>query len=169
MKEAAQAIQAFTRTEWNTLQAGGSIDIAGEAIIADDVLVTHHAKEGVVLEVEEALTVALDTQLDETLLCEGYAREVISRCQKMRKSAGLEISDRVHLVICVDAGPLANALADFAQEIESELLATSAETKELSEGESLLASFTGAGSELSTAEEINFDDMRCVIGLKKAN
>ena len=47
---------------------------------------THHAKEGVVLEVEEALTVALDTQLDEALLCEGYAREVISRCQKMRKS-----------------------------------------------------------------------------------
>lgn len=169
MKEAAQAIQAFTRTEWNTLQAGGSIEIAGEAITAEDVLVTHHAKDGVVLEVEEALTVALDTQLDEALLCEGYAREVISRCQKMRKSAGLEISDRVHLVICVDAGPLANALADFAQEIESELLATSAETKELSEGESLLASFTGANAELSTAEEINFDDMRCIVGLKKAD
>ncbi|MAD60807.1 MAG: isoleucine--tRNA ligase [Myxococcales bacterium] len=168
MKEAAQAIQTFTREEWNILQSGNTIEIAGEAISADDILVTHHAKEGVVLEVEEALTVALDTQLDEALLCEGYAREVISRCQKMRKSAGLEISDRVHLVVCVDPGPLADALSTFAQEIESELLATSAETKALNAGSDLLESFTGDSNSLSTAEEINFGEMLCVAGLKKA-
>ena len=67
MKEAAQLIQNFNREQWNILQAGGSVEVADEAITSEDVLVTHHAKEGVVLEVEDALTVALDTQLDEAL------------------------------------------------------------------------------------------------------
>jgi isoleucyl-tRNA synthetase len=168
MKEGAKAIQNFTREEWTLLQAGESVEVAGEMIKADDVMVTHHAKEGVVLEVEDALTVALDTQLDEALLREGYAREVISRCQKMRKSAGLEISDRIELVICVDEGELSYALLTFSDEINSELLVQVSETRRLSEGSVLIESYTSEKSTLRTAEEILFGEMSCVVGLKRA-
>ena len=169
MKEAAQQIQDFTRSEWDRLQAGETIEVVGELISLEDVLVTHHAKEGVVLEVEDALTVALDTQLDDDLVREGHAREVISRCQKMRKSAGLEISDRVELIVCVDQGGLADALAVFSDEIESELLAVSTETRSLDAGEALIKEYTQDTASLQTAEEIDLGDVRCVVGLKKAD
>ncbi len=168
MKEGAQEVQSFTRDQWNALMAGESIEVAGEPISVDDVLVTHHAKTGVVLEVEDALTVALDTQLNEALVREGYAREVISRCQKMRKSAGLEISDRVELVICVNEGSLATALTDFSTEIYSELLSVQAETRSFSAGAALINEYTADDAELRTAEEIDLGDYRCIVGLKRA-
>jgi len=168
MKEGAQQIQSFTREEWDKLQAGGVVEVAGEVINIEDILVTHHAKEGVVLEVEDALTVALDTQLDEALIKEGQAREVISRCQKMRKSAGLEISDRVSLIICVDQGGLAEALASFSNEIESELLAVNSETRDFDAGQALIDEYTGEEARLQTAEEIDLGEVRCIVGLKKA-
>ncbi|MEZ4463831.1 MAG: DUF5915 domain-containing protein [bacterium] len=40
MKEAADAIGALTRAEWDALAAGGSLTIADEPITAEDVIVT---------------------------------------------------------------------------------------------------------------------------------
>ena len=131
MKAAAQAIQALTADQWETLHGGSSLEIEGESITAEDVLVTHHAKPGVVLEVEEALTVALDTDLDDDLRCEGLAREFISRCQKLRKNVGLEITDRITLMVSTDASLLIEALKTHYDELCSELLAHAVEVTEL--------------------------------------
>jgi isoleucyl-tRNA synthetase len=46
---------------------------------------------------EGTLTVALDATLDETLIAEGLARELVHHVQKLRKDAGLEVTDRIEL------------------------------------------------------------------------
>ena len=148
------------------LHAGEVFDIEGESINAGDVLVTHHAREGVVIEVEEALTVALDTQLNDELIREGLAREVISRCQKLRKAAGLEISDRVTLTLCVDDEALINAVNAFEGEISSELLATHLELTSRDRGAKLLDD--SEHTQYMSAEEMLFDEMICVASLIKA-
>ena len=43
----------------------------------------------------------LDTELNDDLLAEGYARDVIRAVQDARKAAGLEISDRITLKVTV--------------------------------------------------------------------
>ena len=51
--------------------------------------------------------VILDTELNDDLLAEGYARDAIRAVQEARKSAGLEISDRITLKLTVPAGDVA--------------------------------------------------------------
>ena len=46
--------------------------------------------------------VILDTELNDDLLAEGYARDVIRAVQEARKAAGLEISDRITLTVPAD-------------------------------------------------------------------
>ncbi|NLD52295.1 MAG: class I tRNA ligase family protein [Clostridiales bacterium] len=62
-----------------------------------DVLVEAVQKEGLSTVEERGLTVALDTRLTPELIDEGYAREVISKVQTMRKDAGFEVTDRIYL------------------------------------------------------------------------
>lgn len=49
----------------------------------------------------------LDTELNDDLLAEGYARDVIRAVQEARKAAGLEISDRITLKVTVPADDVA--------------------------------------------------------------
>jgi isoleucyl-tRNA synthetase len=130
MKQAAAAIMKFGDAEWATLKAGGSVEVEGEGVTAEDVLVTHHPKEGVVLEVEGALTVALNTTLTPELKREGLARELISRAQKERKGLGLEITDRIELSVTSESDELIAALALHSDEVRGELLSNSLELKE---------------------------------------
>jgi isoleucyl-tRNA synthetase len=124
MKGAAQHIASFDRATWDTLKQGSTVEVEGEAISMEDVLVTHHPKEGVVLEVEEGMTVALDSILDDDLIREGLAREVISRCQKLRKNSGLAITDRIELDLQVTDTMMHTAIQEYHTEISEELLAT---------------------------------------------
>merc|ERR1712079_952271 len=47
------------------------------------------------------ILVLLDTTPDQTMLEEGVAREVINRVQKLRKSAGLKVADKVTMLYTV--------------------------------------------------------------------
>ena len=51
--------------------------------------------------------VILDTELNDDLLAEGYARDVIRAVQEARKAADLEISDRITLKVTVPADDVA--------------------------------------------------------------
>ncbi len=53
---------------------------------------------------EGGFVVALDPHLTAELAREGLARELVSRIQRLRKDAGLDVSDRIALSICVTAG-----------------------------------------------------------------
>ena len=49
----------------------------------------------------------LDTALDADLLAEGYARDAIRAIQDARKDTGLDIADRISLVLTVPAADVA--------------------------------------------------------------
>ena len=73
--------------------------------------------------------VILDTALDDDLLAEGYARDVIRSVQDARKAADLDIADRIALVLTVSAANVAK-VEQFKDLIARETLATSFEVKE---------------------------------------
>ncbi|GAA1727456.1 isoleucine--tRNA ligase [Isoptericola hypogeus] len=68
--------------------------------------------------------VVLDLALDDALRAEGYARDVIRDVQDARKAAGLEVSDRIDLVLDVPAEHVA-AVEAHRELIASETLAVS--------------------------------------------
>lgn len=78
---------------------------------------------------------AFDTNVSAELLAEGRSRDVIRLVQNARKNAGLEVSDRIELVLEAK-GELKEAIAAHAETIRGEVLATS-----------LLGSGSGAYSE----------------------
>ncbi len=68
-----------------------------------DLLIATKSGEGFSAESDGKITVALDTTLNEDLIREGYAREIVSKVQTMRKEAGFEVTD--HIVLGVISDP----------------------------------------------------------------
>jgi isoleucyl-tRNA synthetase len=66
--------------------------------------------------------VLLDTGLDDELLAEGYARDLVRLVQDERKAAGLQVSDRIALTLTVPADKVTAARA-HAEMIATETLA----------------------------------------------
>ena len=66
----------------------------------------------------------LDTTLTDELILEGYAREIVSRLQNLRKDSGLEVTDRVHISYAGDDA-LKNAAEMFKDYITGETLGMS--------------------------------------------
>lgn len=68
------------------------------------------------------ITVALEVELNDELLNEGMARELINRIQNLRKEGGLEITDRINVTISPDNRVVA-AVNSFADYIKGQVLA----------------------------------------------
>jgi len=79
--------------------AGVTLEIDGESIAfeAEDLLVETESAEGYACAESGGYLAALDTTLNDTLLREGIAREIVRTVQDGRKQAGLEVSDRIRL------------------------------------------------------------------------
>ena len=89
---------------------------------ADDVILTMRAPEGYSVEREGAHAVALDLTIDEDLREEGYAREIVHAVQNARKTAGLQIEDRIELALHGDPA-LVRAAGAHREYISGETLA----------------------------------------------
>ncbi|MBO4291243.1 MAG: class I tRNA ligase family protein, partial [Lachnospiraceae bacterium] len=63
----------------------------------EDLLITMSQKEGYVSQEDNHMTVVLDTNLTEELIEEGYANEIISKIQNMRKDNGFEVMDHIRV------------------------------------------------------------------------
>ena len=63
----------------------------------EDLLITMTQMEGYVTEGDNTVTVVLDTNLTPELVEEGFVREIISKIQTMRKEAGFEVMDKIHI------------------------------------------------------------------------
>jgi len=103
MPLAQKAIGSFDRKQILSLAAGKSvtIEIGGEKIALEgaDVQVERKVKPGLAADNMGDLTVALDTELDDELLVEGLARELVNKINTMRREMGLEVTDRIALVL----------------------------------------------------------------------
>jgi isoleucyl-tRNA synthetase len=77
----------------------------------EDVEIASNDIEGWLVTNEGAVTVALDTSLDDDLIKEGIAREFVSRVQNLRKDSGFEVVDRIHISLACDINTKAAILA----------------------------------------------------------
>jgi len=81
----------------------------------------HLAKEGFAVAEEGPYVAALVTELTPELVQEGLAREFVRRVQDLRKSADLDVADRIELFVEASAG-LRSALETHKEYITSETL-----------------------------------------------
>ncbi len=102
---------------------GFSMTIEGTEVAFEpgDLRVHTTSAEGYACAQADRLLVALDTSLNEELVVEGIAREIVRTIQDARKSAGLEISDRIVLDISGSAR-VQTALREHREYIMSETL-----------------------------------------------
>jgi len=139
MRLAAAAIQQLLAADIRTLRGGGTVSVQldnGDAIDIgmEDVVVQREEKEALSVANEGDVTVALDTRLDDELIGEGWAREIVSRLQNMRKDAALEVTDRITVIYELPPEAAA-AAATFADYIRNETLAVRLEPGECGDAE----------------------------------
>lgn len=137
VKAVAELIKNFGKDEIKKLESGENIEIEvdGEklSIAKDDVEIMSHQIEGWVVESEEGVTVAIDTELDEKLIEEGLAREFVNRVQNMRKEAGFDVTDKINISF-TGSSELVKAINNFSDYISNETLAEKLISEQISDG-----------------------------------
>lgn len=106
MKEAAAKIQALTGREIGDVLAGKPYKLVladgiEAEITAEDLVVQREEKPGLVAASENGITIALATELTPELEGEGFARELVSKIQNLRKEKGFDVTDRIRVVCSV--------------------------------------------------------------------
>jgi isoleucyl-tRNA synthetase len=129
MPQVAAAVEALDPVHVAEVMADGGeigINVDGDehTIGADEVTLALQPLEGYEVEAEAGHAVALQLELDDELRREGIAREIVHAVQNARKAAGLDISDRIDLLLGGDEDLLAAARAHEPY-IAAEVLATS--------------------------------------------
>ncbi|MDR2505247.1 MAG: DUF5915 domain-containing protein, partial [Oscillospiraceae bacterium] len=120
--DGVKVVSALNRGESLKLDLdGGIIELS-----KDDLIIEPIRTEGYAAETDGEMTVALDTTLTPELVNEGFARELISKIQSMRRDAGLEVTDRINVKLAITpaVAPAAQTLADM---ITTAVLASSLE------------------------------------------
>ena len=155
MKAIAAAIGKFEQAEIKDLESKGvytlTIDGLELEISTDDVLINSQDIPGLLVANNKGITVALDITMNEGLIEEGIARELVNRIQNIRKDSGLEITDRIQLSIVkhekINAAITANKKYICDETLADELLICDEEPK--------------------NAVAIEFDDIKTYIALVK--
>ena len=101
-----------------------TLDIDGNRVelAEEDLLIETAQTEGYVTETDGDTSVVLDTNLTPELIEEGFVREIISKIQTMRKEAGFEVMDKIH-VYAKDNQRIMDIMENHRDEIMSEVLA----------------------------------------------
>ena len=101
------------------------IDVDGQSIALqdDDVLIETHSAAGYSCEADSGYLTAIDTSLNDALIDEGFAREIVRSVQDARKQAGLDVADRITLGVSGTAA-VENALQAHRDYLLNETLAT---------------------------------------------
>ncbi|MGA0333935.1 MAG: isoleucine--tRNA ligase, partial [Kiritimatiellia bacterium] len=115
-----------------------SVDLEGEAfeMRAEDLLISRNPREGLAVASEGKIVVALETGLTPALEQEGLARELVSRLQNLRKTEGLEVSDRI-AVRFRGSEKVVAAVSEHRNFIMTEILALEFEQDETLSGEAV--------------------------------
>lgn len=99
--------------------------VEGETLelLPDELLIEARSPEGYAASEDAGYLAALSTELTPELEREGLARDLIRHIQELRKSAGLEITDRIHLYIEGSQDILRQTVAEHGETIAKETLA----------------------------------------------
>ena len=123
MKDLAVAVESLDEAALARLLGGERLAVAGEDLGLEDVIVTRRPRPGVVVAAGDRWSVALDTTVTPELAREGLAREVVKVVQGLRRSAGLEVSDRITLSWASPSPRVAEAMAEHGEWLAGEVLA----------------------------------------------
>ena len=154
MKIISEAIQNLTQDDIAIVEKQQEISLViNDKVVnlkLEEVEITSQDIEGWLVANQGGLTVALDITITEDLRMEGNARELVNRVQNLRKDSGLEVTDKITLVIQKN-DILERSIAANEHYIKTETL-----TKELV-----------FADELENGTEIAFDDVQTKILIKK--
>jgi isoleucyl-tRNA synthetase len=99
---------------------GGRLRVAGEVLEPDEVIRGERVHvEGWAIAEDNGISVAFDTALDDELLREGRVLDLVHSLNAMRRSAGLELTDRI--VVTLPRGEA--DLQPYFERIAGEVLA----------------------------------------------
>ena len=138
MKAVAAEIASMTQDQIAQMEAEGSYTLHNTpyTLIPEDVEIVTEDMPGWLVANNGILTIALDIELTDELIEEGIARELINRIQNLRKSSGLEITDRIAIVL-EDRPEIHNAVLHCGDYIASQVLAKSLKLEADVRGENL--------------------------------
>jgi isoleucyl-tRNA synthetase len=135
-----------------------AISVNGEShqLTPDDLTVVRRASGNLVVKESAGFFAAIDPTVTPNLRREGFARELVSKIQRMRKEAGFAISDRI--VVYVAGDPELEATArEFTDYISGEVLA-----RELSVGQDFPTT-------TNVAQPLELDGLQVRVALKRVS
>ena len=97
MRHFQKCFEQISEQEIADFQRTGMITIEGEAFTTEEIVIAKQAKAGYQLLDGEHISIILDCTLDDELLHEGYAREIINRIQRARKELQFKVTDKIQL------------------------------------------------------------------------
>ncbi len=125
----------------------------------DDFLITSEDIPGWEVASDGDVTVAIDITLNEDLLAEGIARDLVNKIQNIRKEKNLAITDKVSIKIEEDE-IIRRALKSFSGYIQSELLAKDLYSSSLMMMEQRASDETSLSKELK--KDLKFSDIETI-------
>ncbi len=127
MNAAQVAIQNLPQAHLEPLLKGGTAEIILEnetfILTPEDVGLERKVKEGLVAATSGEITIALDTALNEDLLLEGLARELVNKVNTMRRDGGFSVTDRI-VIALKTTDRVKEAFKLHSDYIQHEVLAT---------------------------------------------
>ena len=154
MKAVAAAVAGMSQEAIAELEKNGSytlqLDGADVVVEAADVEIFSEDIPGWLVANEGKLTVALDVTVTEELRREGIARELVNRIQNIRKSSGLEITDKIKITLSKNQ-QTDDAVNEYKDYICNQVLGTSLTLTD----------------EVENGTELNFDDFSLYVSVVK--
>ncbi|MDC6461594.1 isoleucine--tRNA ligase [Flavobacteriaceae bacterium] len=155
INDVAKEIKALTNSDIEKLENTGKLTLSigktEASITLDDVEVNYKDIEGLSVASGGGQTIALDLNLNDDLVNEGIAREIVNRVQNIRKNKGLEVTDKIEINIKSSA-KLENAINSNLNYVKGETLAIKLYFSEKLDG----------------GEIIEFDNITTTITINKA-
>jgi isoleucyl-tRNA synthetase len=127
LKPIGEALKRWGFAEVADLEQGRTIAVEGVDVSVADVLLTRVPTAGAVVASAGAVMVVLDPALTRDLVLEGLARELVSVLQQARKTAGLEVSDRIRVRYDSDDADVLAAIERHRASVSEEVLAVELE------------------------------------------
>ena len=154
---AAEAVAALGSEDLRRFELGEPISIAVDGqsrhLDPEDLIIIRTAAGDLVVKEEGGFFAAIDPAITPDLRREGLAREVVSRVQRLRRDAGLAVSDRIALAVSGD-GEVEEAVRTHEAWIAGEVLAHAVSVGERPE-------------HVTAAQEAEIDGLRLTIALTR--
>jgi isoleucyl-tRNA synthetase len=156
MGKLAPIIESFTRDQIDNFEQKGfeRIVLDGQEIklVLDDVDIRTSSQQGFATFTDTDLTVSLDLSINEELLQEGLARELINRIQNLRKESNFAVTDRIEIYFVGLSDKLKSAVKNREEYIKNETLAVNVFEKSV---------------ENLTMKEISIEEESLLIGINR--